>query len=351
MRYELPKQTRGRVVTSSYEERVRSQIEQYASVEIHALPEIAHVWSAGFIGPGMSEVFGTISLEEFYVNAYTEAKGSSIGTGRILSIGCGDGATEVGMIEALLNRRQNDFVIVCSDISPVLLERLMQKVRAKGYERWVQVNQADFNIDPFSGEFDMIMAHHSLHHIVNLEQLFTYCWDHLKNRGIFATNDMIGRNGHLRWPETAVLLKALWPTLTDAEKWNAALKRLDDGFIDHDCSTEGFEGIRAQEILPLLLKKFHPYRFHAFGGFIDPLVDRGYGHAYDPKRPEHVAKIRFLATLNDVLLDAGAIKPTIMMAYFTKTAFGWPEVFYRNRRAQDCVRTAPPEWVKWHSGA
>jgi SAM-dependent methyltransferase len=335
-------------VPDSYTERIRQQLEQYADAKIHDLPEIAHFWSDAFIGPGMSEVFGTTSITELYANAYVESKGSKGGLGRILSIGCGDGNREIAMIELLLNRGHKDFLVVCTDLSPLLLDRLRTTARDKEYERLIEIAEVDLNVTPVLGEFDMIMANHSLHHIVELELLFKYCADHLKDEGILATNDMIGRNGHMRWPETALILEALWPTLTDREKWHTQLRRLHEGFRDHDCSNEGFEGIRAQDILPLLLQRFHPYRFHAFGGFIDVLVDRGYGHAYDPNVREHVAKIRFLSILNEILLDSGVIKPTIMMAYFTKTKGDRPEIYYRNRRARECVRNCDPRWLQFY---
>jgi hypothetical protein len=110
--------------------------------------------------------------------------------------------------------------------------------------------------------------------------------------------------------------------LNDREKWHAQLKRLDDTFTDHDCSTEGFEGVRAQDILPLILARFHPYKFFGTGGFIDPFVDRGYGRAYDASKPEDVEWIKFISRLNDIMLDAGSVKPTVMYAYFTKTLEG-----------------------------
>jgi hypothetical protein len=131
-------------------------------------------------------------------------------------------------------------------------------------------------------------------------------------------------------------------------RYHAQLKRVDEIFTDHDCSTEGFEGIRAQDILPLLLKTFHPYKFHGFGGFIDVMVDRGYGHGYDVNDRSAVALIRSLADLNEIMLDAGVIKPTAMMAYFTKENRG--ESFYRARSALSCVRwpNIDPLWTRYY---
>ena len=226
---------------------------------------------------------------------------------------------------------------------------MREAAEKNNYIRYIKIVEADLNLNPPDAQFDMIMAHHSLHHIIELERIFDYSKSHLKERGIFATNDMIGRNGHMRWPETASIVKAIWPMLNDREKWHAQLKRLDDTFTDHDCSTEGFEGVRAQDILPLILARFHPYKFFGTGGFIDPFVDRGYGRAYDASKPEDVEWIKFISRLNDIMLVAGSVKPTVMYAYFTKTLEGRPEKYYRNRRASTSVRSEEPDWAKYYS--
>jgi SAM-dependent methyltransferase len=230
----------------------------------------------------------------------------------------------------------------------VLLDRLYKTAVEQGLVAFIEIVVADLNMISIENTFDMIMAHHSLHHIQALENVFEYCYAHLRDGGIFASNDMIGRNGHTRWPEARAVLNALWPSLSPKQRYHAQLKRTDDTFIDHDCSTEGFEGIRAQDILPLLLKIFYPYKFHAFGGFIDVFVDRGYGHGYDVNDRNAVAFIQSIADLNEIMLDVGTIKPTAMMAYFTKEQR--TEVFYRARRAAACVRWPHrnPPWTQYY---
>jgi hypothetical protein len=208
--------------------------------------------------------------------------------------------------------------------------------------------EADLNKIQVDGEFDMIMANHALHHIEGLETLFQYSKDHLNPRGIFATCDMIGRNGHMRWAETAAVISALWPYLSVEQRYHAQLQRMTDKFVDHDCSNEGFEGIRAQDILPLLLNYFKPYKFFGTGGFIDVLIDRGFGHGYDVNSETDVAFIRFISDLNEIMLDAGVVKPTWTMSYFTKDDRG--EVFYRDRRAATSVRcrNRDPAWTRFY---
>ena len=129
---------------------------------------------------------------------------------------------------------------------------------------------------------------------------------------------MIGRNGHMRWPETLQRVEEVWATLPEVKKFHWQFKETHHEFVNWDCTYEGFEGVRAQDILPLLLQRFSFAAFAACGGFIDPFVERGYGLNYDPDNPEDRDFIDRLAAENDALLEAGTIKPTMMFADMVK---------------------------------
>lgn len=333
----------------SYASRIQAQIAQYAeTVDMHELPAIFHVWSHNYIGPGLKHVFGTSSIDEAYALAYIEARHGKTDSGRILSIGSGDGGVELRVAKTLLGRGISDFTFVCAELSPILLNHFRAAVAREGMDAYFDAVQADLNQIAVPGTFDVIMANHALHHIEGLEALFAYCHERLRDGGILATCDMIGRNGHLRWPEAAAVVQAVWQVLRPEQRYHAQLKRYSDPFRDHDCSKEGFEGIRAQDILSLLLRTFHPYKFFGTGGIVDLLVDRGYGHGYNADDDNDVSFIRFMADLNEILLDSGVVKPTWTMAYFTKDDRG--EIFYRDRRAVAAVRDrdGDPAWTRFY---
>ena len=54
-------------------------------------------------------------------------------------------------------------------------------------------------------------------------------------------------------------------------RFNQQLQRYEEIYLNYDCSVDGFEGIRSQDILPLLLQNFHFDVFVAFANVIDPL--------------------------------------------------------------------------------
>ena len=120
---------------------------------------------------------------------------------RILSIGCGDGSVEVDLAQNLLKKGIRDFRIVGADLSPILLEHFRANISATSLSDHFNIVEADLNDIKIDGPFNVVMANHSLHHIVELETLFSYVHRELTDSGIFVTNDMIGRNGHMRWPE------------------------------------------------------------------------------------------------------------------------------------------------------
>ena len=130
-------------------------------------------------------------------------------------------------------------------------------------------------------QYMFVLAVQSLHHVQRLEVLFDRIQEALHPEGYFMSDDMIGRNGHQRWPEALALIEKLWAERKN-QKYNHQLKRLEKTFVNWDCSSEGFGGIRSQDILPLLIKHFSFEVFVAFGNIIDPFIDRGFGPNLDP---------------------------------------------------------------------
>lgn len=340
---------RARKNDDDYELKVQQQIEQYITQPIHDLPEIFHLWSGNFIQPGLVDVFGAESINDFYFNAAREVSEDFSRPFRVLSVGCGDGTVELELAQSLRDRADADFRLIGADLSPVLIERFEEKVRDAGLRDRVFPKLEDLNSVASDETYDLIMANHSLHHIVDLEGIFAFIHRALLPHGIFATCDMIGRNGHMRWPETEALLQAVWPMLTDKQKFHHQLLRPNpDRFEDFDCSGEGFEGIRAQDILYLILNSFKSYKFFGYGGFVDVLVDRGFGHGFDAEDEDQRAFVTTLAKFNEMMLDAGMIKPTVMSAYFTKDDRG--ERCFHGRSALRSLRLPfdDPVWVKYH---
>jgi SAM-dependent methyltransferase len=311
-----------------YAKQLRAQIEQYRQVaNIHDLPDIFHYWSNKHLRPRLNEVMGVDSVTDFYALPLRRALEARRGNKKLLSVGAGDCSVEIEVARRLLALGEREFELVCLELSPHLIERAEAAVRREGLERIVKPLQTDINRWRPTEAFAAVMANHSLHHFVELERIFSAIHDALDEQGVFVTNDMIGRNGHMRWPEVLEIVQSLWAFMPDRYKFNRQLERVEPEFVNWDCSNEGFEGIRAQDILPLLNRTFGFESFLAFGGIVDVFVDRSFGHNFDPNSAQDQAFVDFLQLLNDRLTDASVVKPTTIFAVMRKQPHPSPRVW------------------------
>jgi SAM-dependent methyltransferase len=322
----------------SYGARVEAQIKQYEFVEnMHELPDSFHHFSHNNIRPRVVEVFDTDSFAEFFARGMTQEQDRARSL-RLLSIGSGDATYELDVAQRILADGYTDFVIECAEISPLMNSRAEQRVAAAGMAQHFKLLEVDINTWTSEGRYDGAMAHHSLHHIVELEHVFLNVKRSLQPGANFCVADMIGRNGHMRWPEVLEYVDLIWRFLPLEKKRNHQLKRVEEVFDNFDCSHEGFEGIRAQDILPLMLGTFSFRAFASWGGLVDVLFDRAFGWNFDPKDDADRAFIDFIARLNDDLVEAGRIKPTQMLATLTADAIDTPARTYRGLTPQAAVR-------------
>src|SRR6185437_6791719 len=264
-----------------YEVKVRQQIKQYeAGIDEFPLPRIFHYYSHNFLRNKVASVFKTQSNVEFYASQFASLYNGNSPL-NIISIGSGDGSQEIEIARALLTLGVK-FNMVGLDLLPDLVKQANGAAKAVGLEGVFSAKIFDFNKHDIEIEVDGFMAHHSLHHILELERLFDLIKRTIKPNGLFLTQDMIGRNGHMRWPETLAIVESVWDIIDERKKYHHQFKKTMHKYENYDCSHVGFEGIRAQDILPLLLERFSFSKFVGCGGLIDVFTDRGYGPNFDP---------------------------------------------------------------------
>ena len=162
-----------------------------------------------------------------------------------------------------------------------MLQRGRGLARERGVAEYINFIEGDIKTWCVDNKFSVCIASQALHHMLDLEILFEKIKNAIHPNGIFLTNDMIGRNGHMRWPEALRIPNDIWARMPDRYKYNHQLKRFERKFENWDCSKEGFEGIRAQDILSLLMKNFHFEVFLAFSNLITVFIDRSFGHNFD----------------------------------------------------------------------
>jgi SAM-dependent methyltransferase len=333
---------RHEVAATGYETRITQQIAQYATEEIHDVPPIYDYWADTHIRPRLNSVLGVDTVLEFYVEHIRErAEKTCPAVVRILSLGAGDAELEVRIAQELLSRGPRTFHLECIELSPILVDKAKQRIQDAKVEAHVGMVQTDLNSWSqgrlAAGTYNAVIANQVLHHVVELEALFDNVALAIGNSGVFLTADMIGRNGHKRWPEAMTLVNALWDTLPEKLKYNHVFCQSDQVFNDWDCCAEGFEGIRAQDILPLLVQRFQFEKFLGFGNLPDVFCDRFYGPNFDPAIPAHARFIDSVEQVNSLLLELGVLKPTKMLAVISNNRASHTR-FWKNLSPQFCIR-------------
>ena len=302
---------------SSYDARVASQIDQYSeTINIHDLPGIFDYWSSTYLDPKIENVFGATEAREIIAAAWTENEPIESEGYSFASLGAGDCSVELAVAQQLIARGVENFTIDAFELSGPLLDRARAAIQEHALEEHFRLRECDVNHHQIENTYDGVMAHHSLHHFLNLERIFDNVRQMLAPKANFVVWDMIGRNGHMRWPETLSILEHLWKILPDAKKYHHQLRQMWPDFVNFDCSKEGFEGIRAQDILPTLIDRFYASHFVVAGGITEIFVDRSFGPNFDLGNEGDLRFIDFVEHLNSRLIECGSIKPTLMFATF-----------------------------------
>lgn len=297
-----------------YQNRLSQELKAYKDkTNVHDLPEIFHYVSNKYWRPKF-QALGIRGINEFYSDKisaiWEEHKNRVI----VCSVGAGNCDMEVAIAEDLKTRGV-EFLLTCVDINRDMLERGRALAKGKGLEDCFVFSEVDIN-DWQVGQrsVDVFIANQILHHCLELEILFDKISFGLKDKGCFLTMDMIGRNGHMRWPEALRVVQHIWSFLPDRYKYHHQLQRFEQMYENWDCSKEGFEGTRAQEILPLLMKNFDFGLFLAFGNVVDVFIDRGFGPNFHTDSEQDRTIIDLIATLDECLIEAGIIKPCHIVA-------------------------------------
>lgn len=292
--------------------------------QVHALPPIFHYWSNRYLRPRM-QALGFNDPQDFFVQKSLETLQAGRAENQtILSLGCGRAELELLIAQELRASNIDNFVIVGLDISAAVLDSAKARFDNLGLGKHFRGQALDINRwAPEQAEqteqFDLVIANHSLHHLVSLERVFDQVQSALKPNGRFLVCDMIGKNGHALWPEMKAEVDRFWEKLPTRQRFDRASGKIETSYRNYDASKVGFEGIRAQDILPLLLERFHFELFLPYGGIVVPFIERRFGWNFDPQDPLDLAFVDELAATEQQLFQQKKIKPTQMVAMLSKS--------------------------------
>ena len=302
---------------NNYSTRMTEELTIYKNqISIHELPEIFHYWSNKFLKPIIQDA-GYEDITSFFVsNMLISGQRTGQESLRFVSIGSGNCDLEIQIAQKLLSSGLKEFTIECLDVNLTMLDRGKENANVNDVAKHFLFNEIDLNLWSPTNMYDSVLANQSLHHIVELEHVFEQIKKCLHKDGSLIISDMIGRNGHQRWPEALNIVDKYWRELPDSKKYNHILKRYENHYKNWDCSLEGFEGIRSQDILPLLIKMFKCESFIGFGNVIDIFVDRCFGHNFSINSDVDNDLIDRLHKEDECGFASGELKPTHLLGVF-----------------------------------
>lgn len=134
----------------------------------------------------------------------------------------------------------------------------------------------------YGHRYDVIACVSGLHHIVELERVIGFVRDALVDGGEFwSIGEAIGRNGNRLWPNDYAAANIIFRGLPERLRLNRATGQVDDDLPDIDCSSGTFEGIRSEDIEPLLSRFLEPVELYRRNCFLWRIVNLAYADNYD----------------------------------------------------------------------
>lgn len=303
----------------------------------HEPPPIFHHWLRTHVHPLLHGV-GLQDLDAFLIHWLRDgALRSGADAPRFVSIGSRDARTELRLAAALAAAGIERFTIECVESDPLLQSGARAAALSRGLDRHLLPVRADGNTWRARGRYDGVLADGSLEGTARLERLLDEVHRSLADGAWFVVRARIGRNGHLRWPEALLEVQGSFRELPASHRWNHVARRHEEVFQDRNGARLGADGIRAQDVLPELLRRFSVPVFIGFGNIVDAFV----GPAFGPNFSPHVTwDRRFIAGVqarDEELLQAGRLTPTRMVAVLSRD--DEPARFHaRALSPEQCVR-------------
>jgi SAM-dependent methyltransferase len=189
----------------------------------------------------------------------------------ILSLASGYCGNEID----LTRRMTRPYRLTCTELNDEIFQRARAVAKAESLAMAFETVDLNFiKIEP--GRYDLIFANAAIHHVINLEYLFEQIVGGLSPTGFFHLV-VVGENRKLIWDENERYANALLDLIPDHITRGIRLA-CPDGV--------GMEGIRQEDILPLLRQHFASIFEYRHGAFMRAIctIYPDLGLALDPRK-------------------------------------------------------------------
>jgi ubiquinone/menaquinone biosynthesis C-methylase UbiE len=225
---------------------------------------------------------------------------------RWLSIGCGAAGQEIGAAQEGLFAHLDAI-----DIAPAALEEARRVAAAAGVGN-VTFRELDFHrLEPRPESYDVVFMNMSLHHVAELDQLLSRIAASLTPNGFFLLNEYIGPSqfqfGDRQLSIVRDLLKALPEELRQDLTTGTTKTCYERRPVDYWNAVDPSEAVRSESIVPTLELYFDVVERIDYGGTILHLLLEHVIHNFDEGNAHHLAILRLLGGIEDVLIGQGVL--------------------------------------------
>jgi SAM-dependent methyltransferase len=238
------------------------------------------------------------------------ARGWRLPVARALSIGCGFGALERGLVAIDLVEQ-----VEALDLAEGAIIEARRLAAEAGHGHRIHYEVADLESASFAPGFDIVFAHSSVHHVERLEELFAAVKRALRPGGVFHLNEFVGPT-RFQWTDVQLeLANTLLDTLPDR------LKRLPEGPIKERVERptvadmiafDPSESVRSADIVPLVRRHFTVIEERRLGGALLHLLLADIGQNFRPEDPDDRAVMQRLFDAEDAAMADGRIGSDFM---------------------------------------
>ena len=241
---------------------------------------------------------------------------NTIANPRILSLGCGYGGIELEIASSL----KKPYEIIAVDLNCSIFNRAREEAATKGFN--IRFLSVDLNfVGIRENAFDLVFAHASLHHLLNLEHVFRQIYSGLRENGRLIVQDIIGKTQVLFWKENVDFAIDLVRNMPRQYKPDSLDEQAIIPPYVEPSIQKGMEGIRQEEIESQINKYFAPIKMFKYGSFIRLICTHPeLGKRICPSKEADREYLETLFRLDLQQIEENKLRPTEMLAVFEKRA-------------------------------
>lgn len=304
----------------SYEDRIKAEVRHYDNVFRNTLKQsVPSIWDE-LEKKFANKICDKLSVYNIYEFIQKWASTNGMLSLDLLSLGSGACGNEINGIYPALKEVNCVLNLTCIDIN----EKALNNAEIAANDKGLKLNKIISDINNISLEeskYDIIVAIASLHHFVELDHITKEINKALRPNGVFLTVDIPTKNGYMMWDETYEIVSYIWKLLPEKFKIDHTgdIKPfIAKEFKNLNYSSDSFECINSEEILPSLNKNLKCIAYIPAYGFSRRFFDTKFGPNFDINLPLDKSIFEFIYNLDEYYLENNILKPETFFGVYKK---------------------------------